>query len=87
MRARAIRCACGAARIANPIRDLRFREMADEPKTPVERAEEAARQAEAEFTRNPTAENEATMRNAHNLVRSAKEFARKHPDFNRPPES
>ena len=57
--------------------------MHDEPNTPVEIAEAAAREAEAEAARNPTDANEAKAQNARNFASSAKEFAAKHPDFNR----
>lgn len=61
--------------------------MQREPKTPVENAEEAVRTAEAEFARNPTDANEAKVRRARNFAASVKEFATRHPDFNRrPPE-
>jgi len=59
--------------------------MQEDPKTPVEIAEDAARQAEADFARNPTDANEQKMRNAQNFARSTKEVAAKHPDFNRRP--
>ena len=59
--------------------------MEREPKTPVENAEDAARRAWEEFERNPSDANEEKARNADNFVRSTKEFAAKHPDFNRRP--
>ncbi len=61
--------------------------MVREPRTPVENAEHALRRAREEFDRNPTDANAEKVRNAENFVRSTKEFAAKHPDFNRrPPE-
>jgi hypothetical protein len=59
--------------------------MEREPKTPVENAEDALRRAREEFDQNPTDANEEKMRNAENFVRSTKEFAAKHLDFDRRP--
>jgi Tfp pilus assembly protein PilX len=58
-----------------------------ERQTPLENAEAAVRRAEEEFNRSPNDANDAKVRDARNFVRSLKEFAAKHPDFNRRPES
>ena len=61
--------------------------MLEQPKTPVEHAEEAVRQAEAEFQRDPTDANEKKLAGMRNWLRSTKELAAKHPGFNRRPPS
>jgi hypothetical protein len=60
--------------------------MGDEPKTPVEHAEEAVRKAEEEFARNPNDATEAHLFGMRNWFESMKELAAKDPGFNiRPP--